>query len=179
MKMPTTQQKTFEALKNEFKYKNLMQAPRVVKIVVSAGVGSKFDSKRRELVKDRLTKITGQHPAERAAKKSIAAFKIRTGDAVGYQVTLRGERMRSFLDKLIHIVLPRVKDFRGMRPQVIDEMGNITVGIREHIVFPETSDEDSKDIFGLAITIVTTAKNKTEAESFLRHIGLPLRSADV
>ena len=113
--------------------------------------------------------------AERAAKKSIATFKIRAGDVVGYQVTLRGARKEAFFDKLIHVVLPRVKDFRGIRPQVIDEMGNLTLGMREHIVFPETSDEESRDIFGLAITITTTAKNKKEAEAFFRHIGLPLR----
>ncbi|KKW19052.1 MAG: 50S ribosomal protein L5 [Parcubacteria group bacterium GW2011_GWA2_51_10] len=171
-----TQEKTFGALKSEFGYKNLMQAPRVEKIVVSAGVGSKFDPKKRELVKDRLAKITGQAPAPRAAKKSVAAFKIRTGDTVGYQVTLRGARGKAFLDKLIHIVLPRAKDFRGLRPETIDEMGNMTIGLKEHIVFPETADEESKDIFGLAITIVTTARNKKEAESFLRHLGLPLRA---
>ena len=152
-----------------------MQAPRVEKIVISTGVAPKYDPKKRELIKDRLARITGQAPAERAAKKSIATFKIRAGDVVGYQVTLRGARKEAFFDKLIHVVLPRVKDFRGIRPQVIDEMGNLTLGMREHIVFPETSDEESKDIFGLAITITTTAKNKKEAEAFFRHIGLPLR----
>lgn len=171
----TAQQKTFEALKSQLGYKNLMQAPKITKIVLSTGVGSKFDPKKRELVKDRLARLAGQAPAARMAKKSIATFKIRTGDPIGFQVTLRGSRMRDFLSKLINIVIPRIKDFRGLRPQGIDEMGNITVGIKEHIVFPETSDEDSKDIFGLAITIVTTAKNKKEAESFLCHIGLPLR----
>ena len=109
------------------------------------------------------------------AKKSIATFKIRAGDQVGFQVTLRNKRAQTFLDKLIHIVLPRSKDFRGIRPETIDEMGNITIGIKENIVFPETSDEDSKDIFGLAVTVVTTAKNKKEAEAFLRYLGLPLK----
>ena len=169
------QKKTFEALKGEFHYRSPMQAPKVTKIIVSAGVGSKFDPKKRELVKDRLAKITGQAPADRMAKKSIATFKIRMGDPIGLQVTLHGARMRAFFDKLIHIVLPRMKDFRGLKTETIDEMGNITIGIREHIVFPETSDEDSKDIFGLAITIVTTAKNKKEAEAFLRYVGLPLK----
>ena len=175
MKKETTQSKTFAALKGEFKYKSPMQAPKVSKIVVSVGVGAKNDPKKRELIKDRLAKITGQASAERAAKKSIATFKIRTGDTIGFQTTLRGARMQSFLDKLIHIVLPRVKDFRGLKSETIDEMGNITIGFREHIVFPETADEDSKDIFGLAISIVTTAKNKKEAEAFLRYLGLPLR----
>lgn len=170
------QKKTFDALKGDLGYTNIMQAPRVTKVVISSGVGKvNKDKKRLELVVDRLTRITGQAPAPRASKKAIANFKSRTGDIVGYQVTLRGERMRAFLDKLIHIVLPRVKDFRGLKATAIDEMGNITLGIKEHTVFPEASDEDSKDIIGLAITITTTAKNKKEAEAMLRHIGLPLK----
>ena len=172
----TIQHKTFEALKGSLGYSNVMQAPKIVKIVVSIGVGRvNKDKKRLELIEDRLKRITGQAAAPRAAKKSIANFKSRTGDTVGYQVTLRGARMQSFLDKLIHIVFPRTKDFRGIKPSAIDEMGNITIGIKEHTVFPETSDEDSKDIFGLAVTIATTAKNKKEAESFLRHLGIPLQ----
>jgi len=175
VKTQTVQQKTFEALKTEFRYKSVMQAPKVSKIVVSTGVGAKHDPKKREVIKDRFTRITGQAPAARMAKKSIATFKIRAGDQVGFQVTLRNKRAQAFLDKLIHIVLPRSKDFRGLRTETIDEMGNITIGIKENIVFPETSDEDSKDIFGLAVTIVTTAKNKKEAEAFLRYLGLPLK----
>jgi len=171
----TIQQSTFEALKGEMGYRNIMQAPRVTKIIVNTGVGTVKDKKRLEIIVDRLAKITGQAPAVRGAKKSIANFKIRTGDTAGYQVTLRGARAQAFLDKFIHIVLPRVKDFRGIRPTSIDEMGNISVGLKEHTVFPETSDEESKDIFGLSITIATTAKNKKEAESFLRHLGLPLQ----
>lgn len=171
----TEQKKAFDAMKDDFSYSNVMQVPRVVKIVVSTGIGAAKDQKRRDLIADRLARLTGQAPAVRQAKKSIATFKIRKGDAAGYQVTLRGERATAFLDKLIHIVFPRTKDFRGISTKAIDEMGNITIGVKEHIVFPETSDEDSKDIFGLAITIVTTAKNKKESESFLRHLGLPLR----
>lgn len=166
---------TFDALKKDFGYTSLMQAPRITKVVVSIGVGSIKDKKRIEFIVGRLNKITGQAPAMRSAKKSIATFKIREGDTAGCQVTLRGERMQSFLDKLIHIVLPRVKDFRGLKASAIDEMGNITIGIKEHTVFPETADEDAKDVFGMAITIGTTAKNKEEAEAFLRHIGLPLK----
>ncbi len=175
----TTHKKTFDSLKSDFGYKNVMQAPRVQKIVVSTGVGKvNKDKKRMELVVDRLAAITGQAPAPRGSKKSIANFKSRVGDIVGYQVTLRGSRMQAFLDKLVHVVFPRVKDFRGIKPSSIDEMGNISLGFKEHTVFPETSDEDAKDIFGLAITITTTAKNKKEAEAFLRHIGLPLREAE-
>ena len=99
---------------------------------------------------------------------------MREGDTVGLQVTLRGPRMYDFLDKLIHIALPRTRDFRGLPILAIDDMGNLTIGIREHTIFPETSDEDLKDVFGLAVTIVTTAKDKKEAEAFFRHLGLPL-----
>lgn len=157
-------------------YTNVMQVPKVTKVVVSTGVGSLKDKKKTDLIIGRLTRITGQAPAPRSAKKSIATFKIREGDIAGYQVTLRGARAVAFLDKLIHVVLPRVKDFRGIRPESIDEMGNITVGLREHTVFPETADEDMRDVFGLAITITTTAKSKKEAEGFLRYIGFPLRA---
>ncbi len=127
-----------------------------------------------EIIEDRLAKITGQKAAPRAAKISIASFKVREGDTVGLQVTLRGARMYDFLDKLIHIALPRTRDFRGLKATAIDDMGNMTVGIKENTIFPETSDEDLKDVFGLAITIVTTAKSKPEAEAFFRHIGMPL-----
>lgn len=177
-KSATTHKKhttTFDAMKKDFGYTSMMQAPRITKLVVSTGVGSIKDKKRIEFIEGRLTRITGQAPATRGAKKSVAAFKIRTGDPAGFQVTLRGERMQSFFDKLVHIVLPRVKDFRGIKPEAIDEMGNITIGIKEHTVFPETADEDAKDVFGLAITIATTAKNKKEAKAFLRHVGVPLR----
>jgi len=176
MATQTTQQKHFEALKSINGYKNIMQTPKIVKIVVSSGVGKvNKDKKRMELVEERLARITGQAPAQRAAKKAIANFKSRTGDVVGFQVTLRGARAESFFQKLVHIVFPRVKDFRGLSAKAIDEMGNITIGIKEHTVFPETSDEDAKDVFGLAVTITTTAKNAKEAEAYLRHMGLPLR----
>ncbi len=171
----TTTKKTFEALKGDFGYTSVMQAPRVMKIIISSGIGSQKDKKRIEMIKDRLTKISGQAPALRGAKKSIANFKSRVGDPAGFQVTLRGARMHSFLEKLINIVFPRVKDFRGLDAKAIDEMGNYTIGFKEHIVFPETSDEESKDIFGLAVTIVTTAKNKKEAEAYLRYLGIPLK----
>lgn len=176
MNATKTHNKTFEALKGELGYTNVMQTPKVSKIVVSTGVGSLKDKKKIELIIERLTRITGQAPAVRGSKKSIANFKSRVGDVAGYQITLRGARMQSFLDKLIHIVFPRVKDFRGIKPTAIDEMGNISIGFKEHIVFPETSDEDTKDIFGLAVTIVTTAKSRKEAEAYLRYIGIPFKS---
>jgi large subunit ribosomal protein L5 len=172
------QQKTaFETLGKEFGYKNIHQSPKLMKIVVSSGVGSAKDKARLALVEARLARITGQKPSPRSAKVSIAQFKMRQGDVVGYQVTLRGTRMYEFLDKLVHIALPRTRDFRGLSAGAIDAMGNITIGIKEHSIFPETSDEDLKDVFGLAITLVTTAKSKPEAEAFFRHLGIPLRTS--
>lgn len=163
------------ALKDTFGYTNPMQAPKVLKVIVTTGVGKVTDKKRREQIAERISRITGQKAAPRGAKKSIAAFKSRTGDIVGFQVTLRGAAMWTFLDKLIHIALPRTRDFRGLKTEAIDEMGNITIGMKEHTVFPETADEDVKDVFGLAIALTTTAKTKEEAEALLRHLGLPLR----
>jgi large subunit ribosomal protein L5 len=172
------QESAFKTLSDSFGYKGPMAAPRIQKVVVSVGTGSNKDKNRGALVADRLAKITGQHAAPRSAKKSIAAFKSREGDVVGYQVTLRGARMYDFLEKLIHIALPRTRDFRGLAPTAIDEMGNLTIGIKEHSIFPETSDEDLKDVFGLAVTTVTSAKGKKEAEAFFRHLGFPLKSGD-
>ena len=156
-------------------YKNPMQMPRILKVVVSSGVGSFKDKTKFKVVEDRLMRITGQKPAPRGAKISIASFKSRQGDVVGYQVTLRGQRMYDFLDRLVHLALPRTKDFRGISPDAVDEMGNYTLGIKEHNIFPETSDEELKDVFGMAITIVTTAKSKEEVLAFLTHLGFPFR----
>ncbi|MBX4189171.1 50S ribosomal protein L5 [Candidatus Parcubacteria bacterium] len=168
-----------ENLKTKIKkvsgYKNPMQAPRIAKVVVSVGVGSLKDKNKVKVIEDRLMKITGQKAAPRAAKIAIANFKSRQGDIVGYQVTLRGARMYDFLERLIHIALPRTKDFRGISREAVDEMGNYTLGIKEHTIFPETSDEELKDVFGMAITIVTTAKSKDEARTFLEHLGFPLK----
>ena len=165
---------SFTALKGEFGYTNVMQAPKVEKIVVSIGTGRVQDKQKEAIIRDRLALITGQKPSPRPAKQSIASFKLREGEIIGYQITMRGARMQHFLEKLISIALPQTRDFRGLRTTSIDEMGNITLGIKEHTIFPECADEEIKDVFSLAITIVTTAKNKKEAEAFLRHIGLPL-----
>jgi large subunit ribosomal protein L5 len=167
----------FEALKKDFQYTNKMQAPRLQKVVISAGVGSFKDKKKIDLVEDRLTKITGQKPVRKGAKQSVAAFKVRQGDPVGMMVTLRGARMYDFLDRLIHIAFPRTKDFRGISSTGIDDMGNYTVGIRENTIFPESSDEDLKDVFGLAVTVVTNIKDKKETKAFLTHLGFPFAVA--
>lgn len=169
------QGRMFEALKGRFGYKSVMQTPRLQKIVVSAKVGSMKDKNKIEVVIDRLALITGQKPKANPAKKSIATFKLREGSIIGYSVTLRGKRMENFLDRLIHIALPRTRDFRGLEVSAIDEMGNYTIGIREHTIFPETADEDLKDVFGLGVTLVTTAKTKEEAEALFRELGLPLK----
>lgn len=166
----------YKTLKDSLKLSNPMQTPRLVKVVVSSGFGSIKDPKKIELIGKRLARITGQKPAVRSTKKAIATFKTRLGDAVGYQVTLRGKRMTEFLDRLIHVALPRTKDFRGLNPKAVDAMGNYTIGIKEHTIFAETSDEDLKDVFGFAITIVTTSNDKKKTLSFLEYLGLPLKT---
>ncbi|OHA25977.1 MAG: 50S ribosomal protein L5 [Candidatus Taylorbacteria bacterium RIFCSPHIGHO2_02_FULL_46_13] len=176
--MQTTKEKqknAFKTLEKSLGLVNVMQVPRLVKIVVGVGTGSFKDKKKNEIVVDRIAKITGQKAAPRGAKKSIASFKSRQGDVVGYQVTLRGARMQDFLDRLINIALPRTKDFKGLSTDSIDEMGNLTLGIKEHTIFPETADEDIKDVFGLAVTVVTTAKSKKVAREFLTYLGFPFK----
>lgn len=171
------EKKSYEILKDKYGYKNPLASPRLLKVVVSSGTGSgvKKNKDYNELIQDRLAKITGQKVSAKKAKKSIASFKIREGDIVGAMVTLRGDRMYQFLEKLINIAIPRTKDFRGIDRKAVDEMGNITISIKEHTIFPETGDEELKDIFGLAVTLVTTAKNKEEATSFFEQLGIPFK----
>ena len=166
-------QKSYSALKDKFGYKNVMAAPRLKKIIVASGTGSAI--KRNDLVADRMTKITGQKPALRGAKQSIASFKIRQGDPVGISVTLRGPRMYAFLEKFFNIAIPRTKDFRGYNASSVDDIGNLTLSVKEHTIFPETADEDIKDVFGLAVTIVTSAKTKEEGTAFFDMIGVPFK----
>jgi len=176
--METIKQKqnsVFKTLKDVFGYKNIMQTAKVAKVVVSTGTGSTKDKTKIELIPDRLAKITGQKPSPRAAKKSIATFKLREGDTIGYMVTLRGARMEAFLDKLINIALPRTRDFKGISKKAIDQMGNLTIGIKEHTIFPETGDEELKNVFGISITLVTNAKTREEAEKLFEHIGIPFK----
>ena len=171
------EKKSYSKLKTTYGYKNAMAAPHLVKIVVASGTGSgiKRNKDHNKLVLERLAKITGQRPATKSAKKSIASFKIRIGDPVGVMVTLRGARMYGFLDKLINVAIPRTKDFRGIERKIVDNIGNLTMSIKEHTIFPETGDEELKDVFGLAITIVTTAKSKPEATEFFELIGIPFK----
>ena len=166
---------TRPATKSSLGFSNDWQTPRLVKISISSGTGKAKDKKRNELVADRLGKITGQKPAFRGAKKSVASFKVRQGDIIGVAVTLRGEQMYGFLDKLINVAFPRTRDFKGFDLSSIDNMGNLTIGIKEHTIFPEVADEEIKDVFSLAITIVTTASNKTEAQILFESIGFPFK----
>jgi large subunit ribosomal protein L5 len=174
-----SEKKTFAALKERFGYTNVMQSPRIKKIIVTTTTGSIKDPKKKTLMGDRLTKITGQKVSQKASKKSIATFKVREGDAVGYQVTLRGKRMYDFMNKLVLIAFPRTRDFRGIDPKSIDEMGNISTGIKESTVFPETADEELKDVFGLGVTIVTTGKSKDETRAMLETLGFPFKKEAV
>lgn len=171
------EKKSYTILKSKHGYKNIMAAPRLVKVVVASGTGSgiKKNKDHNKLVIDRIAKITGQKPATKSAKKSIATFKTRIGDPIGVMVTLRGDRMFGFLDKLINVAIPRTKDFRGIERKIVDNIGNLTMSIKEHTIFPETGDEELKDVFGLAITIVTTAKTKAEATEFFELIGIPFK----
>jgi large subunit ribosomal protein L5 len=169
---------SYKALKEKLHLKNPMQAPHLVKVVVSSGIGSIKDKKKIELVAERLARITGQKPALRVTKKAIATYKTRQGDPVGYQITLRGGRMCEFLDRLINIALPRTKDFRGLSKLSVDAMGNYSLGIKEHTIFAETSDEDLKDVFGIGVTIVTSSKDKVATLAFLEHLGMPFKRID-
>jgi len=169
------QAEAFEKLKESQDYKNAMQSPKFTKVVINVGIGSLKDKNKKDIIIDRLTKISGQKPALRGSKKSIAAFKVREGDPVGLSVTLRGARMFSFIDKMIFVAFPRTKDFRGLSKKGIDEMGNYSIGIKDNTIFPETADEDLKDVFGMNITVGTSAKTKKEAEVFLTYIGFPFK----
>jgi len=171
---------SFEKMKVEFHYKNSMAAPKMVKIILNVGTGTaiKKDKNKNDAIAERLAKITGQKAALRGAKQSIASFKVRQGDPIGVIVTLRGKRMYAFLEKLINVALPRTKDFRGINPGAVDNVGNLTIGIKEHTIFPETADEDIKDVFGLSITLVSTAKNKKEGKTFFELLGIPFKKEE-
>lgn len=164
------------AMQAKFGYKNLMAVPKVIKVAVNIGVGRIRDEKQHEEIVKYLSLITGQKPAPRPAKKAIAAFKTRKGLVVGYQVTLRGRRMYDFLSRLVNIALPRTRDFRGIEKDSFDPKGNLTIGIKEHIVFPEIIGEDYRFLFGLEVTVVTTAKRREEGIELLKLMGFPIRS---
>ena len=165
------------SLMKEFKYKSIMAVPKLEKIVINMGVGegSKDDKFITAAVND-LTKISGQKPVVTKARKSIAGFKIRAGQNVGVKVTLRGENMYYFLEKLVRIALPRVRDFRGISPHSFDNNGNYTLGIKEQLIFPEVDYDEVIKIRGMDIIFVTTAKSNEEALSLLKGFGMPFRN---
>lgn len=161
------------ALKKKFGYKNDMAVPKILKVSLETGLGTQKDDARKEVIRKGLVVIAGQKPKVNAAKKAIASFKSRIGMPIGYSVTLRGDRMYDFLEKFINIAIPRIRDFRGLSDKLIDTNGNMAVGIKEHIVFPETGKDDVRQAFGLGVTIVTSAKNKAEAFELLKLLGMP------
>lgn len=164
------------AMKKKFGYRNDLAAPKIEKVSVNVGTGRALsDAKIFEEIINDLSLITGQKPVKQKAKKSISSFKIREGMIVGVMVTLRGQRMYEFIDRLVSIVLPRVRDFRGLEKKSFDGKGNFNIGVKEHIVFPEIDQENIKNVFGLEISITTTAKTDKEGEELLRLFGFPIK----
>jgi large subunit ribosomal protein L5 len=165
------------ALLKELELKNAMAVPRLNKIVVNMGMGEATqNSKILDPAVNELGQITGQKPIVTKAKKSIAAFKVREGQAIGTMVTLRGDRMYEFLDRLLNIVLPRVRDFKGVSTKSFDGRGNYTLGLHDQLIFPEISYEKVDKLKGMNVTIVTTAANDNQARSLLKHLGMPFRA---
>ena len=164
------------ALKSAFNYRNVMEVPRIEKIVVNIGLGEAMDdSKALEAAVTDLTTITGQKPIQTKSRKDIANFKLRAGRIIGTKVTLRGDRMWAFLDRLVNIALPRVRDFRGVSPDSFDGRGNYTLGLRDQLIFPEIEYDKIDKLRGMEITIVTTAKNDEHSRALLRSLGMPFR----
>jgi large subunit ribosomal protein L5 len=167
--------KVIPAMKESFGYKNNLAVPKITKVVINSGFSpNDIGEKMEEEISRGLTTIAAQKPAIRQAKKAIAGFKIRQGMNVGLAVTLRGKRMYDFLDRLIHIALPRTRDFRGINQKNIDHSGNLNIGIKEQIVFPEISTESAKNIFGFEIAVVTTAKKREEGLELFKLLGFPI-----
>ena len=167
------------AMLEEFKYPNVMAVPKISKVVVNVGYGKPALAKETKAIEKMLqaiAKITGQRPATRKAKQSISGFKLRQGLAIGAVVTLRGRRMYDFIDRLIAVALPRSRDFRGLERRSFDREGNLNIGIKEHNIFPEVTYESLKDIFGLEITVVTTARSQAEGMTLLRLMGFPIKT---
>ncbi|HWP45934.1 MAG TPA: 50S ribosomal protein L5 [Candidatus Limnocylindrales bacterium] len=163
-------------LMKQFGYKNVMQVPRLEKIVVNMGLGEAVsDIKVLDAAAEELAAITGQKPVIRRAKKSIASFKLRAGMPIGCMVTLRKQRMYEFLDRLVNVALPRVRDFKGVSPKSFDGRGNYTLGLREQIIFPEINYDKVDKIRGLNVAIVTTAKTDEEGKALLAELGMPFR----
>jgi large subunit ribosomal protein L5 len=165
------------ALMKEFGFKNPMQAPKLDKIVVNMGLGEAINNgKIIDASVEQLAQITGQKPVITKARKSIANFKLRQGQSIGTMVTLRGDRAYEFLDRLLNVALPRVRDFKGVSPKAFDGKGTYTLGVREQIIFPEVDYDKVEKIKGMNITVVTTARNDEEGRALLRLLGMPFRT---
>lgn len=163
-------------LKNQFQYGNIHQVPKLVKVTLNRGLGeAASNAKALEASLNEIALITGQKPVVTRAKKAIAGFKIRQGMPVGIMVTLRGERMYAFMDRLINLALPRIRDFRGISPKSFDGRGNYTLGLREQLIFPEVEYDSIDQIRGMDISIITTAKNDEEGRALLKEMGMPFR----
>lgn len=164
------------ALMKEFEYRSVMQAPRVEKVVINVGLGEALDNpKALEFAVRDITLVTGQKPVVTKARKSIAGFKLREGRTIGVKVTLRGERMWSFLTRLIHVALPRTRDFQGISPYSFDGRGNYTLGLREQLIFPEIRYDSIDKVRGMEVSIVTTAKTDEEGRRLLALLGMPFK----
>jgi large subunit ribosomal protein L5 len=164
------------ALKKEFGYKNPMEVPRLEKVVLNVGLGDAVsNAKLVEVVANEIGAITGQKAVVTKARKSIASFKLRQGMPIGVMVTLRRDRMYEFLDRLMNVALPRVRDFRGVSPKAFDGKGNYALGIKEHIIFPEISLDKIEKVYGLNICVVTSARTDDEARALLKLLGMPFR----
>jgi len=172
------QKEVVPALKKEFGYKNVMAVPKVEKVVVNMGLGdATSNAKIVDTGADELARITGQKAVTRRSKKSIAAFKVRKGMPIGAMVTLRGERMWEFLDRLMNIALPRVRDFKGVSPKGFDGRGNYTLGLRDQLIFPEIDYMKVDKARGMNVSVVTTARTDQEARKLLQFIGMPFRAS--
>lgn len=170
------QDEVVAALIKEFGYRNVMQVPRLHKVTVNIGLGEALrDAKALDNALRDLTVITGQRPVVTRARKSIAGFKVRAGMPVGLMVTLRGDRMYDFLDRLFNVALPRIRDFRGLSSKSFDGRGNYSIGLREQLIFPEIDYDSIDKLRGLEVNIVTTARSDAESKALLRHLGLPFR----
>lgn len=186
MLQTTYKEKIIPAMQKKFGYKNIYAVPRLEKIVVNSGVGKMLQTRKgqgegaseEKVIEDLLLEfalITGQKPRVERARKSIAGFKLRKGVIAGVRVTLRGSRMYDFLGRLIHVCMPRMRDFRGLEESAVDQSGNMTIGIREQIIFPEIPHDKARSLWGMEVTIVTSAKNREEGVELLRQLGVPFK----
>ena len=171
------EQEAMPALQKEFTYDNVMRTPALHKVVINIGMGEAIQNpKTMEAAERDLTTITGQHPVQTKAKRSVAAFKLRQGMKIGVMVTLRGRRMYDFMDKLMNVALPRLRDFQGVSPDSFDGRGNYTLGLKEQLVFPEVEYDSIDKVRGMEVTIVTTARTDEEGHRLLQLLGMPFRN---